>query len=439
MKARNPLAVSAAATLALLVMVAITVGQSADKPVAGEWSQWRGPARNGISAETGWVPKWPGEWPQWRGPARNGISTETGWLAKWPADGPKVAWTKNVGAGYSAVSVSGGRVYTMGNANKTDTVWCLDADDGKTIWKQSYACRKGKYPGPRSTPTVDGDRVYTLSRQGHVFCFSADKGKKVWSKNLARELGIKPPGWGFAGSPLVEGNLLILNVGTAGVALNKTTGKVVWQTGTDKSGFSSPVLFEMDGKRCVLIFAAKGLACVDVETGRKLWVVPWKTSWDVHAADPVVSGNKIFITSGYGSGCALLQVEGGKPSVVWRGKQISGHFSSCVLYKGHLYGVDGNAGRKCIVKCVDFATGRVKWATAVAGMASLMIADGKLIIMADGGSVAVADAVPGKFKAISQAKVLSGSCWTMPVLAGGKIYCRNNHKGQLICLDVKAE
>jgi len=382
------------------------------------------------------------DWHQWRGPQRNGVSSETAWQAEWPAGGPKQLWQKVIGSGFSTVSVADGRVFTMGNDGEQDTIWCLDADTGAEIWKHSYPCRKGEHPGPRATPTVDGKVVYTISRQSDVHCLEAATGKPIWSKNLAKELGAKVAGWGIASSPLVVGDLLILNVGTAGAALNKATGKVVWQTGKGASGYASPVRFDMGDRRCVLIFAAKGLACVNLEDGQRLWWLPWKTNYNVNAADPIVVGNTIFISSGYGAGCALLKVEGGKPSIVWRNRRMKNHFSSCVLYEGHLYGSDGNAGG-AVVKCIGFATGDLKWTSPKLGMASLMLAGDRLIIQGDQGKLIVAEATPSAFKPISQATVLAGQCWTPPVLSNGRIYCRNTgrgrREGRLICLDVKAQ
>ncbi len=383
------------------------------------------------------------DWSQWRGPARDGISAETDWLTQWPQGGPKVLWKANVGSGFGAVAVAGGRLYTMGNTGKNDVVWCLNADTGKLIWKDTYPCKKGGYPGPRATPAVVDGRVYTLSRQGHARCYDAATGQVVWKKDLAQELKLKVPGWGIAGSPLVDGNLVIYNVGNAGAAVDKATGRVVWQTGGGKSGYGSPIAYDMNGKRCVLVFAGRGLSCRDIKTGQSLWQVPWKTSHDVNAADPIVVGDKIFITSGYGSGCALLKVAGGKATIVWRGKQMASQFSSCVLYKGHLYGVHGNTGMremtgKAVVRCIELATGKVKWSSERIYMGALMLAGDKLIIQGDGGWLSVAEASPDGLKVISRAKVLDGMCWTMPVLAGGRIYCRNNKRGELVCLDVRA-
>ena len=409
---RNSLAVGALAVVCVAALAAVTIGEAPEEKPATDWPQWRGPNLNGISAETGWLTKWPGK-------------------------GPKQLWKVNVGAGYSSVAVSKGRLYTMGNRKNTDIVWCLDAATGKELWKQSYPCRNVEHGGPRATPTLDGDVVYTISQRGDVCCFKAADGEKVWSKNLARELKARLPQWGFAGSALVEGKLLIVNIGTAGAALDKATGKVVWQTGRGASGYATPVAFDMDARRCMLVFGAKALFCVDAKTGKRAWSVPWKTDYDVNAADPIVVGGKIFISSGYGTGCALLEVKDGKPEVLWRNRAMKNQFSTCVLLKGHLYGSDGNVQRgSTTLKCMDFATGKVKWTHRGLKMTSLMAADGKLLVYSEQGALIVADASPEGFKPISRTQALTGRCWTMPVLAAGRIYCRNNNRGFLVCLDV---
>jgi outer membrane protein assembly factor BamB len=388
------------------------------------------------AAETGGEKKDTAAWPRFRGPGGDGISSEKNWSADWPENGPKEAWTRGIGTGYSTVSVADGRVYTMGNEKSTDYVWCLSEKDGSVIWKQSYPCKNCQYPGPRATPTVADGSVYILSARGDVACFDAAKGTPRWSKRLAKELGAKAPKWGFSGSPLVDGGLVIYNVGSAGTALNRKTGEIVWESGNDVSGYSTPVVFEMGQKRCVLLFIKDALVCLDITDGQRLWSIPWRTSYDVNAADPVMVGDdRIFITSGYRVGCALIEVKGGRPRVVWQNKNMASQFSTPVAYKGHLYGADGNTGR-AVLKCVEIDTGKVKWSTDRLKMAALMVADGKLIVQADGGHLAVGEATPQAWRPTAKAQPLKGMCWTMPVLANGRIYCRNNRRGQLVCLDV---
>ncbi len=382
------------------------------------------------------------DWFRWRGPDLNGISKETGWLAKWPDEGPKRLWKASVGTGFSSMSVSHGRLYTMGNNGQdTDTVFCLDAATGAEIWKHPYHCvldPKFYEGGTSSTPTVDGDRVYTISRKGDLFCLDAANGKVLWSKNVHGDLGNEIPTWGFAGSPLVEGDLLILNVGTAGTALDKKTGKVVWHSDTGVPGYATPVPFDSGKGRVIAIFASQDLIVVNPADGKPVWSFPWKTLYDVNAADPIISGGKMFISSGYEHGSALLDISRDKPTVVWENKEFRNHINSSVLWQGYLYGVDDVSNSKYELKCVNWDTGEIKWSEPKFGKGSLIIADGKILGLSDKGELMVAEASPKEFKSMSHAQVLGGKCWTTPVLSNGRIYCRNS-KGDLVCLDVSGK
>jgi len=373
------------------------------------------------------------DWPCWRGPEANGISRETGWLTQWPDDGPKRLWTAKVGTGFSSFAVVQGRAYTMGNSADTDTVFCFDAATGRELWKHSYPCpldAQSYEGGPHATPSVAGDRVYTLSKRGELFCLDAASGAVVWSRKLAEELGAKKPTWGFASSVRVVGELLLVNVGSAGTALHKQDGKVVWTSGQDVANYSTPVPFQAEGVPAVAFFSKDHLVAVRVPDGRELWRYPWKTAWDINAADPIVSSNRVFISSGYNHGAALLQITEGQPQKVWENKNMRNHFNSCVLWQGHLYGVDENQ-----LRCLDLATGEVRWTERALGKGSLMLADGKLIALSDKGALFLAPAVPDAFQPLARAQVLTGKCWTTPVLANGRIYCRNA-AGDVVCLDV---
>jgi outer membrane protein assembly factor BamB len=377
------------------------------------------------------------DWPNFRGPNHNGISTETGWSATWPKDGPKVLWKATLGTGFCSIAVSGGRAYSMGNVDNKDILYCFDASTGKEIWKQSYPCplfKKDHEGGPSATPTVDGDSVYTFSKNGDALCFKAANGQIVWQKNLPKELGIKYPTWYFASSAFVADNLIILNAGTAGIALNKTDGKVVWQSGNGPPGYATAVPFMMGSEKCVVIVGSTEIFGLVAATGKVLWKFPWKTDYDINAADPIISGDTVFVSSGYNHGCALLKIEGGNVTDVWRNKNMRNHFNSCVLWDGYLYGFD-----ESMLRCLDFKTGEVKWSQEGLGKGSLMIADGKLIILSERGKLVIAPASPEGFKELASVQILMGKCWTVPVLANGKIYARNNPDGQLVCVDVSGK
>lgn len=379
------------------------------------------------------------DWPYYGGPNYNFVSPEKGWLSQWPEGGPKKLWEAKVGTGFCTFSVSNGRVYTMGNTADNDTVFCLDAETGAEKWKHSYPCKLAAdnfEGGPCATPTVDGNVVYTCSRFAHVYALDATSGKEIWKKDLMQELGVKRPQWGFAGSVLVVGDKLILNVGGAGTALDKATGKVIWTSNKDAAGYATPVLATYNGKQAVVIFSAKSVVAVAVADGSKLWEREWKTSWDVNAANPIIIGDKVFVSSGYNRGCAMLQIKGSEVTTLWENKNMRNHYASCVFVDGFIYGFDGQAGGGSL-KCLDAANGEVKWNKDGLKPGGLLASDGKLIALSDGGRLVVAEAAPTEYKETGSAKPLSGKCWTMPVLANGRIYARNNKEGIVVCLDVK--
>ena len=379
------------------------------------------------------------DWPNWRGPTHDGISTETGWATQWSAVGPTQLWEAHVGLGCSSITVSQGRAYTLGNKDETDTIYCFDAASGKELWKHAYPSPlMPKYweGGTLATPTVDGDRVYVVSKMGNLFCFDAASGKVVWQKNLVNDFGGVVPTWGYAGSPLIVKDWLLLDVGAPGgatLALDKATGNLVWKNGDDPAGYGTLQLFTFQGKECLASFNGFGLVVRELNGGKELGRYAWKTKYDVNATTPLVSGDKIFIASGYNHGSALVQLTAAGLKEVWQNNKMRNHFNSCVLWQGCLYGFDENA-----LACMELATGEVKWSEPTIGKASLMLADGKLIVLAEKGELIVAAPSPAAFKVLARAKVLGGKCWVVPVLANGRIYAKNN-AGDLVCLDVSGK
>lgn len=379
------------------------------------------------------------DWPHWRGPNRNGTTSETGWSSEWSGE-PKIAWNATVGLGFSSMVVSGGRLATAGHADGQDTVFCFDAVSGKPLWKHSYPAELGdKYyeGGTTGTPTFDGDRLYWLSRWGDLFCFEAASGKIVWSKNIAKETGVKIPQWGFTGAPLVHEKLLILNVGEAGMAVDKQTGAIAWQSANkDDAGYSTPLPIKRGDKWLALLGSEKSYLAVDIPTGKEVWRFKWLTQYGVNAADPIISGNQVFISSGYGKGGTLLKLGDAQPEELWKTKALRTQLNPAVLFDGHLYGPDGDTTKTGELKCLEFATGTEKWAEPGFGTGGVIIADGKLIALNATGELTIGPVSPSGFKPTARAQVLGGKCWTAPVLANGFIYCRNS-RGEIAVIDVR--
>jgi outer membrane protein assembly factor BamB len=387
------------------------------------------------------------DWPNWRGPNYNGISDEKNWDPLKIKEGVKPLWKASIGTGFSAISVSDGRAYAMGNTgakgvdeNKhADIVYCFNAETGKEIWKHTYPQRLDpKYyeGGTLASPTVADGKVYTIGKDGEAICLDAGTGEQIWHKNLLKDLGVKRTTWGQSGSPLILGNKVIYNVGMKAVALNKDNGSLIWKSGQEPSGYATAVPFMTGNQQCFALFGFRDIIGVVAATGKELWRFPWQTKYDVNAADPIVEGNKVFISSGYNIGCTLLEIHGGTVTEVWRNKNMRNKMNASVLWKDYIYGVDEGGE----LRCLDFKTGEIVWAQKGFGMGSLMIADGKLIVMAEKGNLVIAEATPDSYKLISEAKILSPRCWSVPVLADGRIYVRNA-KGDMVCLEVskKAE
>ena len=381
------------------------------------------------------------DWPIYRGPNHNEISDEVDWQSDWGDAGPKVLWRASVGTGSSSVVTAGGRAYTMGNHGEEedqqeDTVYCLDAETGEMLWKHTYPCPllpKYYEGGTLSTPTVDGEVVYTLSKTGDLLCLKAATGKVLWERQLKQELGFTLPTWHFSGSPLVVEDRLILNVGSAGAAFNKHTGELIWENGKEACGYATPVPATVDGHECVVLCGADSVIGVRIGDGELLWRYPFFNKHKATTADAIVHGDEVFASCAYGRGCAKVRISGGRVDQVFD-NTVMRNFQSCsVLWKGYLYGFD-----EARLKCIDFSDSSEQWKEGGMGKGSLaMCADGRMIAMSERGQMVVARATPESFDVIARAQVLPRSmCRTVAVLSNGRIYVRNA-KGDLVCLDVK--
>jgi outer membrane protein assembly factor BamB len=381
------------------------------------------------------------DWPNWRGPNFNGISNETGWDADWQDDEPKVLWEASLGPGFASMAVSDGKVYAMGNVDDKDILYCFDETTGDVVWKKSYDCPlldKNHEGGPCATPTVEGDSVYTFSKDGDALRFKTSTGEIVWHVNLNKKFGFEHPRWHFSGSPLIVDDLIILNIGSSGVALKKEDGSIAWKSGKSESGYATGVLFDTGEQKSVIMPVSREIVAINPKTGDVIWRFPWKTSYDINAAEPVFSGDLIFISSGYDHGCALLKIDGTKVNEIWQNKNMRNQMSSSVLWEGHLYGFDGQVGGKGQLRCLDFKTGQIKWSQSGLGTGTLMMADGKLIILGERGKLVIAEASPDGFNELSSKQILRAKCWTVPVLANGRIYARDAN-GRMVCVDVSSK
>jgi len=384
------------------------------------------------------------DWPNWRGPDHNGISRETGWDANKLKEGPRFLWRKQIGTGFASVTVSDGRAYAMGNTanpegksdqEQKDILWCLDAKTGVEIWRHAYPCLlepKSHEGGPSATPTVEAGRVYISSKQGHVFCLDARSGAVVWQKHLTNDYGVKPHEWGFSSSPIIVGGLIVLNAGTHGLALRKQDGSLAWVNEKGPSGYSSAVPYEQQGKKCVAILGNKEVYGVVAATGQVLWKQPWTTMYDENIPDAIIAGDKLFMSSGLGTGAALFTIQADRLVRIWSHKEMQNWLSTSVLWQNHIYGVDTKDGA---LKCLEFQTGAVKWAQEGLGAGSVTLAGGRLIALSDKGRLTIANASAAGYTELAAAQILEGKCWTVPVLANGRIYARNAD-GELVCIDV---
>ncbi len=388
------------------------------------------------------------DWPFFRGPNYSGVSQESGWTTDWPEPGPEVAWQTNVGIGVSSVVVVGDRVVTMGSLKEKneDVVSCLDAETGRVLWKFNYPSKFDARlfeGGSASTPTIDGPFVYTLGYEGQIHCLNLSDGKPVWHRHLVDDFGGRHSSWKYSGSPLVTDELVILDTGADGnstVALDKKTGEKVWGTGNDLAGYSTPIPFDNAGKSAALVFKARAMVAHDLASGNELWRIAWKTFYDANASTPTIVGDKLFISTGYGGRSArgaLFQLGPAPPEQIWLNQDLETKMNSAVVYEGHVYCVSERSSGQLM--CFGMQDGAVCWSEpSFARYGTLMIADGKLVVLDEKGELVIAAASPDGYRGMARAKVLDGRCWVMPVLAGGRIYARNN-MGKLVCLDVSPE
>jgi outer membrane protein assembly factor BamB len=373
-----------------------------------------------------------GDWPQWRGPRRDGVSTERGLLQSWPQGGPPQAWkVAGAGEGYSSCAVFQGRLFTLGARADREFVVAYDVATGKRLWETPHGRRftNDRGDGPRSTPTVDGNRVYAFGASGDLTALDAASGKIVWTVNVIRDFGGQNINWGLSESPLVTADRVIVSPGgpdSSIVAVSKTDGKLLWKSQGDRAGYSSAVLHELGGIRQAVFFTGQRALGLDIANGRVLWSYDRVSNRVANIATPIVRGNHVFLSSDYGTGAALLQLtpSGGdiRAREVYFTREMRNHHASSVLVGDYLYGFSS-----AILTAMRFDSGEVAWRDRSVGKGSLVYADGRLYLFSERGTVALAEATPEAYREHGRFSLDIGArpTWSHPVVSNGMLLLRD--------------
>jgi outer membrane protein assembly factor BamB len=383
------------------------------------------------------------DWPQWRGKNRDGISAEKGLLKSWPAAGPPRVWqAAGAGEGYSSFSAAHGRLYTMGAREGTEYVMAFDAATGKKIWERASGRRfsNDQGDGPRGTPVVDGTQLYALGASGDLVSLDAAPGKVAWSVNVLQKFGGRNIRWGLSESPLVLSDRILVNAGARGasiVALKKADGSEIWRSGNDESGYSSAVLQTVGGIPQAIYFTASRAVGVDTRDGRQLWSYSRVSNQTANIATPIVRGDRVFLSSDYGTGAALLELTADGKSIdmreVYFTNEMRNHHASSILIGEHLYGFSS-----AILTAMKFDTGEVAWKARSVGKGSMIFADERLYLFSERGVVGLAEANPSAYREHGRFEIQTGSSptWSHPIVANGQLVLRD--QDTIYAYDVRA-
>jgi outer membrane protein assembly factor BamB len=389
------------------------------------------------------------DWPCFMGPTHDGVSAETNLVTSWPEAGPPVVWKMDVGASYSAPSIVKRAMFLFHRVRNEEVLECLDAATGTPRWKAAYPTgyvdRYGYNGGPRCTPLVAGGQVFTFGAAGKFCCFNAKTGAVIWQRNLNDELAVPQNFFGVGSSPLLEDKLLIVNAGGpngAGViALDRDTGKTVWQSTDEGASYASPMCTTIGGQRYAFIIGRGGLVALDPADGKLLWRFPFRSKLyeSVNAASPIIAGDCVFVSASYHTGGALLRVHKDGCDVVWRDEVMSNHWATSILRDGYLYGFNGRHEEGTTLRCVELATGKLMWEQPKLTRCSMIHANGHFIVLTEWGRLMLAKLTPKGCEIVSTAQVLDPQrpSYIAPVLADGFLYVRNER--QLLCFDLRAD
>ena len=436
------------ALVAVFVLVALIFGRFAWIGIYGQQklSGLQAPIPPKASTLTP-VSKGEADWPNWRGPSGDGKSIVVGIRKDW-SGGLQKLWEVNfISRGKKAVTwsapvVQGTRLVVPGRDDKNDLVICLDSESGDLIWSGAYEAKAGgmRGAGARATPFINDDRVYTFGRSGDLACWKLLDGELVWRRNVEDEGG-KSPRWGHSSSPLMYQDKVVVQSGgnAFATAYDKMTGRVAWKSPEGNAGYAAPALMNIGSEERLLIFYEAGLACLDPDDGKNLWLVPWKTNYGVNATTPAIADMTVFITSGYNVGCEALKVTDTGAEVIWRSKVIASHHSDPIIIDGFIYGYSGQSDQNNgYFKCVELETGAEKWSTGEIGWGTTVYVDGRLICMDIKGNLFLVEPDPSAFRKIAEFRGALGdvehTAWTVPVVANGRLYLR--YMQRLICYNL---
>lgn len=385
------------------------------------------------------------DWSQFRGPGRDGISPETGLMKQWPQDGPKELWSYDgLGTGYSSVSVADGLVYTTGLTDDQGYLFAFDLQ-GNLKYKVNYGpewTKASNYPSARTTPTIDGDRLYLMSGLGRLACYNAKTGKSLWHVDTLEKFKGRNITWGIAESPLIDGEKVICTPGgqdATMVALDKMTGETIWTTKglSQASAYCSPILVERGGTRLILTMVEKAIIGVDADSGKVYWTVPHEVSYDIQAVSPAYKDGLMYVTNGYGHGSHGFQLSPDGTSIEkkWSEKSLDVHHGGVVLVESNIHGARSNGTWISL----DLTTGKVNFTDKLVGKGSVIYADGMLYGYGEKGQVGLIRIKPDGYELVSSFKVSRGSKehWAHPAVSDGRLFIR--HGEVLMCYDIKAQ
>jgi len=390
------------------------------------------------------------DWPQFLGPDRTGVSKDTVKLVDaFPASGPKIAWKSPGGVGMSGIAVANGKCFSMANRDGKQVLFALDRTNGKELWASPLApaYKNQMGDGPRATPTIDGQRIFTFTGEGILSCNDATSGKLLWQSNSPKDLNAEPSEYGMSCSPLVVGDLVVAYAGAekaAIVAVEKATGVLAWKAGAGRAGYSSPVLLTLAGKQQLVALTGKLCLGLDPKSGEVLWDYPFATDYDCNTASPIAIDGKVFISSGENHGSVLLEITpvGGKSSVkeVWSslgtGSSLRSEWQTPLVSGKLLYGFDnvGGAGPVTNLACLDASSGKVLWKQMRFGKSNGILVDGKLLITTLEGDLVLVRASGAGFEQLAKAPVL-GKTRQAPSYSDGFIFLRDD--ANVVCVDLR--